>query len=701
MALPFQGEHSKVQIMDAKTLLTRIQINPSLILKSLSVDTLVRLLEIASESYYIGQPDITDDIYDLLRTTLAAKSPGNEALSKVGSPVPSATGAKRELEQSDRSTGAKREQSDRSTGSKVSLPFWMGSLDKIRDDPRAITKWASKNPGPYLIEDKLDGNSALYVIYADGTKCLYSRGDGSQGQDISHLLPTTTGAPGIRGLGRVKPNGSTTVLAPKTPVFCVRGELILSRSDWASGLSAKGTNARNVVAGVLHSKHPDRTTLVATTFVVFEQLEPRPNSVSASLQKLRETGFHVVETTMVSSLEIEFMSSILIDRRKNSPYDVDGMVIIQDKVPSNPTVGKNPDNAFAFKSILTHEEAEVVVSEVEWNASKDGYMKPIIKFVSPVFLAGANIQKATGFNAGYIRDNRIGPGSRVVIIRSGDVIPHIQRVLSISATGNPSMPTSASKWTITGVDLVVDSTEGDNTNDESSTIALKRLEHFVNTLDMKGVGPAIISRMYQGGYTTPVAIAKIEVADLLVLDGFQTTLAKNAVAAIKTGLEKCDTLDLMVASNLFGRGFGHKKLLPLLKARPDIMKGVVPDVIAADGVGPTMCDQFLAALPHFFRMVKEMGVPLRMPAAMVTVIEVKTAAKALPKDSSFVFTGYRNKELETEIERRGGKISSAVTKKTTCVIAKDPEDAKGKISKAIELGVSVWTEDEFRKLYVF
>jgi NAD-dependent DNA ligase len=102
-------------------------------------------------------------------------------------------------------------------------------------------------------------------------------------------------------------------------------------------------------------------------------------------------------------------------------------------------------------------KVEVIVTKVEWNVSKDMYMKPIVMF-NEIDLDGVKIKQATGFNGQYITKNIIGPGSRIIIIRSGNVIPHIHNVLTPSANELPSMPGTEGvdyKWNDTHVDIMM------------------------------------------------------------------------------------------------------------------------------------------------------------------------------------------------------------------------------------------------------
>ena len=623
-------------------------------LESHTLDKAVKLLKEASFQYYKGTPVIADDIFDILKTYIENKDPKNPVLDEIGAET---------------------------VGEKVKLPFWMGSLDKIREErgekagfDKAIESWKSKHSGNVVISDKLDGNSALLVYSPKGIK-MYSRGDGHQGQDISHLVPL------IKGVPKKLP----------FPNYAIRGELIMSKENWKKG--GKGANARNAVAGVMHSKHPDKELASIVEFVAYEQLQPRA-SASDGIEVMGEFGFKVVYNTSLPTekLTIESLSKILIDRRANSPYEVDGIVIFHDS-DHNQVTGKNPSYAFAFKSILTHEEAEVIVKEVTWAASKDGYLKPLIHF-EPVVLAGASIQKATGFNAQYIETNTIGPGSRIVIIRSGDVIPHVVRILTKSATGKPSFPENCKyKWNDTHIDIVLE--------DKSSAedVIVKRMTYFAKTLDMKGVGEGVIQRLYNNGIDSIKKMLNMKVDELIKIEGFQKKSAEKVVNEIREAVSRADCLTFMDASNLFGRAIGEKKLKLIVTKFPKILEGDVPkekELSNIDGIGPLTAKQFLDGLPEFFDFMKDIGIPCNKVLAVNTVVSTKPSLSSL----TVVFTGMRDKELESEIEARGGKIGSAVSKKTTVVVAKDPSDESGKVKTAKELGIRVVNFETFKKEYI-
>jgi NAD-dependent DNA ligase len=619
--------------------------DPISYLKTLNNDAIADILRKASFEYYKGNPIISDDIFDIVKDYLEKKDPANPVLKEIGAAVP---------------------------GEKVKLPFWMGSLDKIREDEKALNKWKSTHAGDVVISDKLDGNSAL-VVYKGKQIKMYSRGDGNMGQDISHIIKSIKGIPS------------------KIPFhnYAVRGELIISKKNWLS--KGKGANARNAVAGIMHSKVPDPELASIVEFVAYEQISPRA-SASDGLEVLQEFGFIPVYGKLhkTDTLTMDSLSTVLVNRRKESDYEIDGIVVTHNDDHNMLAVGKNPSYAFAFKSLLTHTEAEVIVKEVEWNTSKDGFIKPIIKF-DPVTIAGVSIQKATGFNASFIEKNTIGPGSRIVIIRSGDVIPHVHKILSKSASGMPSFPSIDYIWNDTHIDILLKDKKDD------ADVMIKRITYFTKVLEMKGVGPGIVERLYTNGINTFKKFINVSVEELLKMEGFQKKSAEKLVHEIDESVKKADCLIFMTASNLFGRSIAEKKLKVILEAFPEIPTGHVPkesELSKVSGVGEVTARQFLEGLPLFFDFMKTLG------------LECKSVEKAaVVKDKSLedlvvVFTGVRDKELEELIIERGGKVGTSVSSKTKVLVAKDPSEDSGKIKTAKELGIPVVSLETFKKNYM-
>jgi len=135
----------------------------------------------------------------------------------------------------------------------------------------------------------------------------------------------------------------------------------------------------------------------------------------------------------------------------------------------------------------------VMVTNVLWNISKDGYFKPIVE-VTPVKLNGVTIKKTTGFNGDFIESNKIGPGSKIVITRSGDVIPYILKVLTSADSGKAQMPTDDYIWNDTHKEIMV--------KGNSDDLDAKQLEHFFDKIDIKGVSAKSVHKLYDVGMKT-------------------------------------------------------------------------------------------------------------------------------------------------------------------------------------------------------
>jgi len=497
----------------------------------------------------------------------------------------------------------------------------------------------------------------------------------------------------------------------------VRGELILPREDWAR-LNHLGANARNVVAGTMSKKVPNKDIARAITLVVYE-IVGRPTgsaaapAVSEDLAMLREAGFTVVHSEALAATEMtmDHLSARLLARRAGSPYEVDGIVVSHDAFHKK-IVGKYPKYAFAFKSLLTHDEAEVIVSSVEWNVSKDGYLKPTVLF-NPVSLAGVKIQRATGFNAAFIESNVIGPGARIVIIRSGDVIPKIQRVLTVAANGRPALPEGAGgagpQWNDTHVDLRMAAATpagneaGAGADGTAADYARKQMEHFAVSLEMPSVAAGTIKKLYDNGVRSVAAMMRLTAADIVAMEGFQKTSAEKVAAAIADAKVRVTCADLMVASNVFGRGFGKRKIAMILGAFPDIPE-VVPataELAGVKGIGPKTAAEFTEGMARFRAFLRETGLECRRAASPAA--SAASAATAAPiarlAGAKVVFTGFRAKEWEAQITAVGGNVGTSVSSKTTLVVAADPEKITGKVAEAQKLNLPVMSREAFAAEY--
>lgn len=632
-----------------------INAKPQDFIKTNKKKDIINILKEADNAFFnIGQPKLTDDIYDIIKDYIRKKYPKDPYLQRVGADV----------------------------DNKVELPYYMGSQNKIKDSESEITKYKKKYPGPYLISDKLDGVSGMIVYNGDNIK-LYTRGNGREGQDISHLYKYISGFP------KIQDN------------LAVRGEFIISKENWDILKKQDETlsNPRNTVCGAINSKILNKDLLKMIDFVAYTMVYP---NLSNGLPELVKMKFNVVNNIVMDDINLDILSKNLEDSRKNN-YVIDGIVISDISKVYEIALGKNPEHSFAFKSIHTLDQVEVIVKEVEWNISKDKYMKPIVKF-DEILLDDVKIKQATGFNAGYIEKHNIGPGSRIVIIRSGNVIPHIQSVLTASANGKPSMPGELNKdykWNDTHVDIIK---IGEGTN---ADFDIKNIVYFMKTADVDNMGPGNITKIYNAGFHDIKSILKIKKEDLLKIEGFKDKSADNILKSLEK-VKELDCLVLMDASNMLGRGFSYKKIKMITDVYPSILidnaenrekslKISVEDLMKVEGIAEISAKLFIENLPRFYEFYDSLGVKCKSIEEKVDKSVEKTE-KANIKDKKFIFSGFRNKEYEKIIVENGGKVVTTISKSTDYLIVKNKTEKSGKIDKATELGVKILDIPEFEML---
>ena len=626
--------------------------------KRLSIKEIIDLLIKSDIQYYnLGEPIFTDNEYDEIKEYLKTIDKKNDYFKRVGADV--------------------------AIDNKVKLPFYLGSQDKIKDDDKTLQKWLKKynTPSSYVISEKLDGISCLIIINNNKIR-IYTRGNGVYGQDITQLKDIIKGIP----------------LFNDKQKLAIRGELIINKNNWTK-IADKGANARNVVAGTINSKVIDKNIAKYIEFIAYDVLNPRTN-IENALGYATSLNFNVVKHIKQSELSISSLYDLFKNWKETSNYEIDGLVITHNDIYKIKS-GENPKYSFAFKSLKMHEEVDVIVTDIEWNISKDKYIKPIVKF-NEIKLNGVKIKQATGFNADYIVKNIIGIGSKITIIRSGDVIPYIKNVLKPATNGKPLMPLLPYKWK--GKDIILENNLKNREQD------IKIYTYFMKTLNIKGIGEGIITKLYDNSYDTLYKIINISKNELLNIDGFKEKSANNLIESLKSiKTKKC--LEIMNASNLLGRGLGEKKLNLVFEVYPFIcsdqektLKLTVDDLKKINGLGELSASLIISNLKTFLDFYNSLNID--------NIDNIDNNDDNIDddkdhkddkynidkyKDNIYVFTGVRDKDLEKIIISSGGKIANIVNKKTTLLIVKDYNDNTVKVKTARSLNIPIITYDDFIK----
>lgn len=627
--------------------------DPKKYLQELSKDDLVNLIQKLNYSYYIeGKSLVSDELYDYVKEVLRKIDSKHPILDDVGV----------------------------SKVYKTKLPYYMGSMDKIKTDEKTLNKWLKKYNGEgYVLSDKLDGISALYVIDEDNKRKLYTRGDGNTGKDISYLINF------IKGL-----NTLDTPLA-------IRGELIISKSKFNKiKVEGKVMNVRNIVSGIINSKKPNLDVAKFIEFISYEVIVPTNFNSKQQFKYLEDNKFKNAYYEYKKKIDVKVLSEFLESRRENSKYDVDGIIVTDNNVHKKNTDG-NPKYSFAFKNILTLNRAEVMVLKIEWNITKDKYIQPVVTF-DGVEIDGVIVKRATGKNAKFIKDNNIGPGSKIVVVRRGDVIPHIEEVLTPSETGKPQMPEYEYIWNETDVEIIA-KTDNQELLKESN---IKNIENFVSKMEFKGISVGIVKQMYEADINTITKFVNITKEELLKVDGIKEKKANNIVESIENTLKDLDCLKLMMASNTFGRGFAIKKIKLIMDNVEDKEfknKPTIEDLIKIKGIEKKTAEKFINNIDNYIKFLKETKIKCNFEDKSQEKSQDKSKENKF-ENMNVVFTGVRDKELEKKIENGGGNVKSGVTKSLNYLIVKDKDSKSSKVEKAKELKIKIITLEEFNKKFL-
>jgi len=617
------------------------------ILENLNENQLSSIIKDSNKAYFNNIPIMTDNEYDIIKEFIEKKYPNNNIITEIGSVV--------EI-------------------NKVTLPYSMGSMDKIKPNTSSLNIWCKVYKGPYVLSCKLDGVSGLYTTEGSIAK-LYTRGDGKVGQDISHLIPYLK-LPKIKGL-------------------VIRGEIIIPKMVFDTKYKSKFANPRNMVAGIINHKTINEN-VNDIRFVAYEVIKPQ-KTPSEQLHILSKLDIEYVLYKSETVLTNEMLSHTLIEWRDKYEYEIDGVIVSNDLIYDR-KLG-NPEHAFAFKMVLSEQIAEAKVVDVIWTPSKDGYLKPRVQ-IEPIHLCGVRIEYATGFNASFINDNKIGVGAIIEIIRSGDVIPHIRKVVVPALEAK--MPSVSYKWNNTNIDVLLEDINLDETVKE------KNITCFFKGIGVEGLSSGNISRIIQCGFDTVSKIIKMSITDFLKIDGFKEKISTKLYNGIREKLEKASLVTIMSSSNIFGRGFNDKKIELIMNALPNILLSndtnevKIMNVSLIKGMATKTSETFIERIQSFKDFMNESGLNNKLLNQEGNEINIQTIDKShILYNKSIVITGFREKELENSLKNVGAKISSSVSKNTFVVIVKNNiiED-NNKTIEAKKLGIIIMSECDFTKKYL-
>jgi DNA ligase (NAD+) len=571
---------------------------------------------------------------------------------------------------------------------------------------RRVRELAGSLPVNYVAELKLDGLSvALHYGPADGggSRLLtaITRGDGQTGEDVTGNIRTIKSVPLTVSAEALKKAGLPTA-------FEVRGEAVMPLAAFARlneereavGL-APAVNPRNAAAGTLRTldaKIVARRRLDLYAYFLLVGGEYWPQGQWATLETLAGLGFRVNRNRKLMKT-VDEMTAFIDDaeaRRATLGYEIDGVVLKVDAQATQQRLGytgRAPRWGIAYK--FTARAGVTQVNSITVQVGRTGKLTPVAE-LSPVFIGGTTVSRATLHNADFIAGLGLKIGDWVKVERGGDVIPKVVEVIE-----DAEHPRGTTKFVFPkecpecGSEVVRAEGEVDWRCVNASCPAKLRetLLHFGrrSVMNIEGLGDAVVQQLLDRGLVRGVAdLYKLTEEQLVGLDRF-------AEKSARTLLEEIDrSRKAGLARVLMGLGirFVGERTAELLAqefgSMDALMAASAEELERVEEVGPRISQ---AILEFFAREANQELVQALKDAGVEMTAEKRVRAEKLA-GLTFVLTGtlptLSREEAKKQIEDAGGKTAGSVSKKTSYVVA--GEEAGSKLDKAKALGVQVIDE---------
>lgn len=552
----------------------------------------------------------------------------------------------------------------------------------------------------YCCELKIDGLS-ISLRYEDGNFVRgATRGDGTVGENITENLKTVRSVP----------------IKLKEPMNIeVRGECFMPKRSFVQlnqDREAEGkdifANPRNAAAGSLRqldSKITAKRNLDTFLYTVADFGPMEAKTQYDALEELEKIGFHTNrEKRLCHSIdEVWAYIEEYHDKRVDLPYEIDGIVIKVNEFSLQDQLGftvKAPRWATAYK--FPPEEVETLIENIEWTVGRTGVVTPTA-IMTPVRVAGTTVSRASLHNGDYIKLKDIRLKDTVLIYKAGDIIPEVSQVVLDKRPKDSEEYQLPTHCPVCGSELVhLDEEVALRCINPKCPAQMKEgLNHFVsrNAMNIDGLGPRVLEQMYDKKLVADVAdLYKLTEEELLTLDKIKEKSANNILTAID------NSKDNSVERLIFGLGIRHvgakaaKILAEHFGDLETLSRSDYESIIALDTIGDIIADSVVTYFSNeevheLMNELKQAGVNFEYKGLRSTQLQ---EVESPFKEKTVVLTGkltrLTREEAKETIENLGGKVTGSVSKKTDIVVA--GEDAGSKLTKAQELGIEVWTEDQ-------
>ncbi len=645
-------------------------------------------IALANHQYYtLDAPEVSDATYDGWMRELLAIEAAHPHLLTPDSP-------------SQRVGGAVLERF-----TKITHRQQMLSLGNVFDEAELtefddrLKKSLGVETVSYVCEPKMDG-LAIELVYENGRFVQGStRGDGVVGEDVTENLKTIRNLP-------------LTLKGDAPKLLEVRGEVFINKKDFKKlneQALARGeepyVNPRNTAAGSLRQLDTKMTASRPLSVYLYEigVVEGATfNTHEEKLQTFERLGLPVNPRRKIVQGKDGVMAAYneLLGERHGLPYEIDGLVVKVDSTDARLRLGqvsKTPRWAVAFK--FPPEEMEAFVENIDVQVGRTGAITPVAH-LRPVFVGGVTVSRATLHNESELRRKDVRVGDWVFLRRAGDVIPEIVKVITSKREGELPEYVFPTQCPVC---------QGEVRREEDGIIArctnracpaklAGRLRHFATrtAMDIDGLGEKLCESMVETGLVkSVVGLYALTVEQLMTLERMGEKSAQNLVEAIARS--KTTTLRRFIYAlgiPEVGESTG-KTLAEHFREVPALMDATIEALEGVKDIGPEMAK----SIHGWFEDEENRALVTSLLAAGITPEPPEAQKEGSFTGKTVVLTGTMSmprEQAKEEIERRGGKVSGSVSKKTDYLVA--GEEAGSKLKKAQELGVKVLNEAEFTAL---
>lgn len=653
------------------------------------IEELIDLINYHNEKYYNqDSPEIEDFEYDNLMKELIQLEEANPELKRNDSP-------------SNRVGGKPLDKFEQVVHKIPMLSLSNGySWGDLRDFDSRVRESVGEDV-EYVVEFKIDGLS-VGLNYKNGVfESGATRGNGIVGEDVSKNLMTIKNIP-----LNINEKGELTV----------RGEVYISKCDFEQINKIQEendqplyANPRNLAAGSLRQLDSKLTAKRPLDIFIFNLEDINSNDFkthSESLEYLKSLGFFVSPNFKVFKSMEEIIEHIKYwtDHREDLDFGIDGMVIKVNNLAQREQMGytaKSPRWAIAYKFPAERKETKLLDIIVE--VGRTGTITPTA-VLEPIRLAGTTVSRATLHNEDYIKEKDIKINDTVLVQKAGDIIPQVVEVIKDKRTGDEIEFNMPEKCPVCGEPTIrLEGEAAVKCINISCPAQIRRgIIHFASreAMNIDGLGESIITLLLKENLISNISdlyyLKKEQVSSLERMGDKSATNLINAINKSKEndlwrlinglGIKLIGTKAAKVLANEF------KDLDKLINATED-------ELVNLDEFGKTMADSVI----EFFKEEKNLAVIESLKSVGVNTKLIESDNEKISKifdKMKIVLTGtlptLKRNDAKDLIEKRGGKVTSSVSKSTSFVLA--GEEAGSKLTKANDLGIKVIGEEKFLQL---